>query len=60
MLKTTAPQTVKEKGKSHCTCDDCGVQILFRGKAAMERSQRLASAVDSQMLHSNIVWMHSS
>jgi hypothetical protein len=31
-----------KKGKPYCTCDDCGIQIFFRGKAAIRRLERLA------------------
>jgi hypothetical protein len=32
-----------KKGKPYCTCDDCGIQIFFRGKAAIGRLERLAT-----------------
>lgn len=37
------PLKPSKKGKPYCTCDDCGIQIFFRGKTAIERLERLFS-----------------
>ena len=31
-----------KKGKPYCVCNMCGIQIFFRGRAAIERLGRLA------------------
>ena len=33
-----------KKGKPYCTCDDCGIQIFFRGKTGIRRLQEILEA----------------
>src|SRR5690349_1900528 len=38
------PVNLTYKGKPYCTCNDCGLQLFFRGKIGIKRLQGLLSS----------------
>jgi hypothetical protein len=41
------PIRMSVKGKPYCVCNDCGIQMFFRGKAGIERLHVLLQGVES-------------
>lgn len=43
---TALPVRLSVKQKPYCVCNDCGIQVFFRGKVGIQRLQRILESAE--------------
>ncbi len=46
LCSVALPVRISQKEKPYCVCNDCGIQLFFRGKVGIKRLQIMLQAVE--------------